>query len=290
MSFRYGGDALQATNAQIARPFNPQQMQADQEKRLRQGERDASYGNMAHETALNSLRASNLATQQAAEMIKNQSNHRTVVGDRMTISSPADDPNGGSIGSSGSSVQRVPNPIIDGRYQQLVGNGAANFPTLDTSGIPSSSGSQPPVSLGPGSFTPQDATAFQDAAFGRLKAKSGELGKSAVDSLASTLAGRGISGHSGTFVRGVGDRIASAVQPLADLNVAHLGQEYGAANEARRLSENRAQAEYQGGITQRSQNIQAQQALDALKAQIALAKYQAEVEAWRARQAAGLGY
>jgi hypothetical protein len=65
------------------------------------------------------------------------------------------------------------------------------------------------------------------------------------------------------------------VQPLADLNVAHLGQEYQAAQRARELAENRAQAEFSGGISQRGQTINANNALNQLRLALAAQKQEA---------------
>lgn len=182
-------------------------------------------------------------------------------------------PGGGSggVGSGNPSGSKAPQqggfgtsvPQIDGRYMSLV---APPNPTLNES-------TPAQVKMGEGNFTPTDATAHQDAAFARTKDKAGALGKSAIDSLSSMLAGRGVSNQSGTFGRGLVDRISAATNPLADLNVAHLGEEYDAANNARQMSEARASTEYQGGIAQRSQDMSSQQAMNNLKTQLALAGY-----------------
>lgn len=168
-------------------------------------------------------------------------------------------PSGGGFGTA--------NPQIDGRYMSLVQFQA-----------PEIKQKTPPREVMPqADFTPADATEFQNAAFGRAKAISGGLGKSAIDSLVSQLAGRGIS-NSGTTGRGIAGEIVKAVDPLSELNVAHLGQEYSAAQRARELSEQRAAQAYSGAIAQRGQDINSQQALDNLMAQIAQLKYQGEVQ------------
>jgi hypothetical protein len=245
-------------------------------RQLRQNETDGylrRQRQMQEEKQRNALRASNLALVQNQNLSQDSSNPRTVTDDSMQIS------NGGSAmrsasGSSGSGSGRiVPSggfgtsiPQIDGRYMSLV---AAPNPSLDSS-------TQPNVTMPDADFSPGDAKAYQDAAFANLKAKSGAMGKSAIDSLIAQLAGRGIT-SSGTTGRGIAQEIIRANDPLNDLNVEHLGQEYEAAGRARELSENRAQAIYSGNLSQRAQNISSQTALNNLKAQLALAQYQGEI-------------
>lgn len=169
--------------------------------------------------------------------------------------------------SGGSAGTRQLPPDIQGRFMPLIELGQLDSTPPQLPGQVQRQG---------GSFTPEDASAHQNAAYARLKARAGQEGRSAVDSLAAEMGGRGIGG-SGTFARGVGDRIASVVQPLADLNVAHLGEEYDAAGRARQLAEAAASESYQGNISQRSTDINATQALQALRAQIAAQKYQGEI-------------
>lgn len=196
---------------------------------------------------------------------------RQVTDTSMTIPGGGMAPNGGSSSttnrqsaSGGSAGTRQLPPEIQGRFMPLVELGQIDQtpPQLP-----------PQVQRQGGSFTPEDATGYQNAAYARLKARAGEAGRSAIDSLANEMAGRGI-GNSGTMLRGMSDRIASAVQPLADLNVAHLGEEYDAAGRARQLAESAASDSYHGGISQRSTDISAAQALQQLKAQLAMQKYQ----------------
>jgi len=160
---------------------------------------------------------------------------------------------------------------ILGRYTPLInlntagGSGGSAPPraTLNTGGFDEST--QGRVNLNPASFGPQDATEYQNAAFGRAKAQAGSLGRSSLDSLRGELAGRGILG-SGTEIRGTVDRLAAATNPLADLNVAHLGQNFDAANRAADIANSRSLAEFQGGISQRGQDQGVTQALNALRA------------------------
>lgn len=254
-----------------------QDPQLEQRRRQLEGDRDRlqaaedmrkSQQDIAQQELLNNqLRAQQFALDNSAGMQANSNIPRQVTDTSMTIPDGSYAPNstGGSgsrgpaTGGFGTSV-----PQIDGRYMSLV-----EFKPPATTTTP-----QPSVSMGPGTFGPADATAYQNAAFARLKDKSGQLGQGAVESLAAQLAGRGISGQSGTFGRGLADIVSRSVQPLADLNVAHLGQEYDAAGRERQLSEARANAEYQGGIAQRGQNVSSQQALNSLLAQLAMGEYQ----------------
>lgn len=219
----------------------------------------------------NALEAQEHALTQLRYMTANPSNPRTVTDTSMQISGPAE---GGVAGGSSSGSRRTgtsggfgsANPQIDGRYMNL-----ASFqePEIDKAPPP------PQVQMGEGNFTPTDAKSFQDAAFSRLKDRAGSMGKSAIDSLAAQLGSRGI-GDSGTFARGTANEIVNAVQPLSDLNVAHLGEEYDAAERSRTLSENARLAQYTGGIQQRGQDMSSKQALNNLIAIIAQNKYQGE--------------
>lgn len=217
----------------------------------------------------NALTAQRYALDQSHMMQANPDNPRTVTDTSMTIG------NGGASGStSASGTSRRPatggfgtaNPMIDGRYMSLVEFQQPNLASA-----------APPREVMPeADFTPGDATAFQDAAFARLKDRAGALGKGAIDSLAAILGGRGV-GNSGTFGRGTAREIVNAVQPLSDLNVEHLGQEYGAAQRARELSEQRASNVFSGNLQQRGQDISSQQAMNNLLTQIANIKYQGEI-------------
>lgn len=227
---------------------------------------------MQDEANRNKLLAQKYALDNSQQMQGHSGNPRTVTDTSMTIG------NGGGSGfggGSGSASRRSPsgggfgsaNPQIDGRYMSLV-----NFqaPTLNQN-MPAR------VSRQQADFTPGDATAYQSAAFGRAKATAGGLGKSAIDSLVSQLAGRGIS-SSGTTGRGIAGEIVKSVDPLSELNVAHLGQEYSAVQRARELSEASANNIYQGDLTQRGQDISGQNAMNNLLTQIAQLKYQGEVQ------------
>jgi hypothetical protein len=218
----------------------------------------------------NALTAENYALTQSHGMQSTDA-PRTVTDTSMTIGT-----GGGSASraASGSGSRLATggfgsaNPQIDGRYMSLVQFQQPNLATAPQ---------QPRETLGSGGYGPQDAKAYQDAQFARLKDKSGSLGQGALQSLASTLAGRGISGQSGTFGRGLSDIITRSVQPLADLNVEHLGQEYAAAGHERDLSEQRASTAFNGGIQQRGQDMSSQQAMNNLLTQIAQIKYQGEI-------------
>ena len=230
----------------------------------------------ANESRDNDLRAQRDATDYRQSMAANPANPRTITDNSMTLGSADTNTMKSSVSGKKSlgGFGGIGLPQIDGRYMSLVEppKVAPPNPQLNTAQPPVSREAMPQDSFGPG-----DATAFQDAAYGRLKARAGQQGRGAVEALAAELAGRGISGESGTFGRGVADRIMDAQAPLTDLNVAHLGQEYEAAQRARELSANRSNAIFQGGIAQRGQDISTQQALNALKAQLELARYQGEI-------------
>jgi hypothetical protein len=190
-------------------------------------------------------------------------------------SGPQVTPNDVSSAPLGQGSNASPRPLppdLEGRYMRLA-QPRIQMPKVNESG----SSPLPRESMPEADFTPGDATAHQNAAFSRLKDSSGQLGAGAVSSLASTLAGRGIGGHSGTFGRGLADIVSQTVQPLADLNVAHLGEEYSAAQRARELSEGRASNVFSGNIAQRGQDISTQSALNQLRAALAQAQYQGEI-------------
>lgn len=242
----------------------------DQQRKQREAE-DLNRQRQAtqDESARYSLMAQKSAYNQSQALQTDSRNPRTTNGEVMNIS------DGSGEGSASGSARRLPtggfgsaNPQIDGRYMSMV---EFKPPTLNSSPTP------PREVMPEGDFTPPDAKAFQDAAFARLKDKSGALGQSAISSLASQLAGRGISGSSGTFARGTAQQIVNATQPLADLNVAHLGDEYQAAQHAQDLSANRANTIYQGGIAQRGQDLSNQNALNNLMAQLSMTEYQGKI-------------
>jgi hypothetical protein len=261
-------------------PGNPlQQQQELAANRKRQDDldaraRQAKLNAYEDEATQNALTAQRYALDQSY-MMQGSDNPRSVRDTSMTIS------NGGNVSASGGASEssgsrpsvgsfggNPAGPQIDGRYMSLV---QAPTPSLNES-------TPGQVSLNAQSYGPQDAKAHQDAAFARLKDKSGALGQGAIQSLAAMLAGRGISGQSGTFGRGLADRVAQAVQPLADLNVAHLGEEYAAAAHAQDLGAARDNAIFQGGIAQRGQDIASQQALNSLKAQLAQLGYSGGIQ------------
>lgn len=172
--------------------------------------------------------------------------------------------------------------------------------------------SLPTVARGDASYSPSDLRAAQQAEFGLAKAQAGALGRSGIRGLRSELSGRGILG-SGAEIQGTVDQLRSTLQPLSDLNAAHLRESYGAAERERDRAEARADTEFQGGIAQRgqdlsaqglraslyegeanraareaearyqgeiaqrSQNISAQQSLDSLKAALMQSGYQGEI-------------
>jgi len=83
------------------------------------------------------------------------------------------------------------------------------------------------------------ATAAHAAEFGKAKAQAGSLGQAAMRGLQSSLAERGLSG-SGVGARGLVRQLGEATNPLSDMTAAQLRANI---------------AEYQGGLTQRGQNV-----------------------------------
>lgn len=252
--------------------FSPDQAYKQQ---LAQGERYRQQSNAANQAAQdkitqdeftrNALTAQRYALDQSHMMQANPNIPRTITDTSMTIG------NGGSSrtasgGGGGMGGRQLP-PDLHGRFMPLVELGQQSI----------NDKAPEKVQMGAADYTPENAQAYQDAAFARLKDKSGQLGKGALDSLASTLAGRGISGQSGTFGRGLADIVGRTVQPLADLNVAHLGDEYQAAQHGRDLAENARLANYSGDLNQRSQDMTFQNALNQLKSQLLLSKYQGDI-------------
>lgn len=214
--------------------------------------------------------AQQLALSESQRMAQDNANPRTSNGESMDISnygggrSASEGASGSSGGGQAVSKPPMP-PELDGRYMPLIGMDFTPDSTV-----------APQVTLGQAAYSAGNAHDAQDAEFGLLKAKSGQLGRSAIDSLRSEMSGRGIGG-SGTELRGVGDRIAASVDPLAQLNSTHLREDYANTQRERDIAESRVSQQFQGDITQRGQNQSMMQALNTLKAMLAQTKYQGEI-------------
>lgn len=142
-----------------------------------------------------------------------------------------------------------------------IGGGGGGFPTGTSSPSSYAVPAQVSMTTGGGAYPSvinmpgiPDASAAQNAAFGHAKAQAGSMGRAAVDSLRSNLAERGIMGG-GTEARGLVDRLAAATNPLSDLNVAQQQERLGIAQHGQDLGAQQALAQYQGGITQRGQDL-----------------------------------
>lgn len=263
------GSYIQDPNANPAlAALRSQQLQ----KQTQQNTRQAQDQLTQDEFTRNQLSAQGMALDQS-RMMQGTPAPRVVTDTSMTIGpggeySESSSSRSASGGGGSSGTRQLP-PDIQGRFMPLVQLGSQ-------SNIGASS--QPRESMPAADFSPGDATAHQDAAFARMKDRAGQMGRGAVDSLAAELAGRGISGASGSFGRGLADRVSRSVQPLADLNVAHLGEEYNASQRARELSEGRASNEFSGNISQRGQDASTQQALNALRASLLEAQYSGEIQ------------
>lgn len=249
-------------------------------KRLAQEQHDNTMRDASKQAALNALTAQRYALDQSYMMQGNSNNPRTVNDTSMEISNAGSMGGenaagalrriGASSGASGGSSVPLMQPLVN-----------LQAPTYPSASVPPPAA---PVSMNPASYGPADATAYEEAAFGRAKGQAGALGRSALESLRSELSGRGVLG-SGAEIQGTADILASATNPLSDLNVAQLGERYAASGRERQLSEGRSQADYSGRISQRGQDINYNEAIAALQNQFATEKYRAEL-AERNRQAA----
>jgi hypothetical protein len=103
------------------------------------------------------------------------------------------------------------------------------------------------------------ADAAHQAAFGQAKAQAGSLARSSLQGLRGELSERGILG-SGVEGRGIADRLAMATNPLSDANTAALRENVGITQHNQDLASNAANIGFQGAITQRGQDLEAQNA------------------------------
>lgn len=102
------------------------------------------------------------------------------------------------------------------------------------------------------------------AAFASAKSKAGAMARSSIDALHGEMASRGIAG-SGTEGRGLVTRLAAATNPLADENNAELSGKLDIARHNQDLGAQAGQANLSAQVTQRGQDLQAEEA----RAQIA---------------------
>ncbi len=121
-------------------------------------------------------------------------------------------------------------------------------------GVMHSGGGQGDVTYGGGTPTnPETFQKAQEAAFARAKDRAGLISKSAITGLRDNMAARGTLG-SGMEGEQTANILSGAAGGLGDVNREQMIKE---ANSAQHI----ADQEYQGGITQRGQNIQAMQGL-----------------------------
>lgn len=121
--------------------------------------------------------------------------------------------------------------------------------------------------------TSADASAAQSKAFALAKAQAGSEGQAAINGLAGQMAARGITG-SGTQMRGIADRLAAATNPLAQTTAQQLQENVNMAQQNQQLAQQAAETAFQGGISQRGQDITAQTAQAQLAQQKQLAQQQ----------------
>lgn len=131
-------------------------------------------------------------------------------------------------------------PYLD----QFAGMVGGNMPPPGGAPPPGMAPTPPPVDFGGLNGGEQAA---QNAAFARAKDQAGLIGRSAVNSLAGVMGGRGLTG-SGLAANAAGGVINQQASQLGDVN---REQAITGANMARQ----RASEQYQGGIAQRGQNV-----------------------------------
>lgn len=136
--------------------------------------------------------------------------------------------------------------------------------TFNLGGTGAAANLPPPVAFDAPSFAAAEA-----AAFNRAKDKVGESAQGALTGLRSSLGARGLLG-SGVEGRQTASVFNEGQQQLGDVGRA---QAIDAANQAQK----NAELTYSGGITQRGQNLTAQQAANALAAQLRMADYSGQI-------------
>lgn len=158
--------------------------------------------------------------------------------------------------SSGSSVPRVSFP-----------SGSGSVGGVGGGGVPMPGGGSVPSSMP--RITPTDTSAADAAIFARAKDTVGDVSRGSITALRSALAGRGQLGGGGEF-RGTSSIIERGMGELGD-----VARELAIQSSER--GQERAALEFQGGITQRGQDLSAQQAANALAARLAEVAYQGEI-------------
>lgn len=158
-----------------------------------------------------------------------------------------------SSGSAGGSIGRVGFP------------GSTSVPGLSTNYVGSTT---VPSSAGP-SLSPVDTSAADAAQFARAKDQVGEITRSSLVGLRSSLGGRGQLGGGGEL-RGTARLMEKGAGALG--NVARDQAIENVTNER-----SRALAQFQGDLTMRGQNLSAQQASAALAARLQEVQYQGEI-------------
>ena len=172
-------------------------------------------------------------------------------------------------GQQDRTTQQINQQQAQTALQSFAGGGGPRIDSSSSTYGGSSAGGSAAVYGGSSAPAP-DPQAAQRAAFSAAKSRAGSLARSSLESLRGELAERGILGG-GTEARGIADTIFQGTGPLSDLNVAQQGEELDIAKRERELGEQRTATQYQGGITMRGQDIEAQQANEARRLQAALA-------------------
>lgn len=161
--------------------------------------------------------------------------------------------------SAGTRVNQFDTASLGGSIASLTGlaSGASGTPGAATGGSTGVFGAGNPsgaVSAGAGVAAPQlaDPTASNNAIFAAAKDKVGQLSRSSLDSLNGELGAQGMLG-SGAQVQGARDVIQSGAGELGQVTRDLASKNADTANDF-------AKTAYEGNITMRGQDVQAQEA------------------------------
>lgn len=137
-------------------------------------------------------------------------------------------------------------------YSASYGGGEA-IPTLDSINGIAAGGSGSPAPLSPhAKLNLPDTEAAQSAIFARAKDQAAQTARASLDALAGELSSRGMGG-AGYEASGIGERLSRSANTVGEVSRAQ-------ATELADTQAEAARTEYQGDITQRGQDMSAQEA------------------------------
>lgn len=239
----------QIINGSAYEQYSPQWYEAMDAEKLRQAGNAGTAAGTAAGSALKALNglqpgATNPSTSSSSS---SSSGSQAGAGQFPRVGFPGAGGGGGIVGHTEEGGGLTP----AGQTFNLGGSGAAaNLP--------------PPIA-----FQGADFSAAEQAAFARAKDKVGETTQGALTGLRSALGSRGLLG-SGLEGKQTARIFTEGQGQLGDVA---RGQAIDAANQAQK----NAELQYSGGITQRGQNLTAQQAANALAAQLQMADYSGQI-------------